>query len=221
MTTQQSEALRLANILRGIDARSLFANEKLSAASAALENQHARITELEAQLAQRFDAADMATAAAQGFRDGVAPVSAGSEPVATVFTMEALTPGGGVKYQVTIHKAVPAGTKLYTHPSPPEGMAGWISVDERLPEVGVTVLVYEPFRHGEDWPGTVRILFDYICPDYEDWHDHCASHEHFMAVGGANACGPDVTCIGPSEKAPYTHWMPLPPAPGPADGESK
>ena len=33
---------------------------------------HARITELEAQLAQRFDAADMATAAAQGFRDGAA-----------------------------------------------------------------------------------------------------------------------------------------------------
>ena len=72
MTTQQPEALRLANILRGIDARSLFANEKLSAASAALENQHTRIAELESQLAQRFDAADMATAAAQGFRDGVA-----------------------------------------------------------------------------------------------------------------------------------------------------
>ena len=32
----------------------------------------ARITELESQLAQRFDAADVATAAAQGFRDGVA-----------------------------------------------------------------------------------------------------------------------------------------------------
>ena len=42
----------------------------------------ARTTELESQLAQRFDAADMATAAAQGFRDGVASVSAGSEPMA-------------------------------------------------------------------------------------------------------------------------------------------
>ena len=70
------EALRLANILRGIDARSHFANESLSSASAALENQHARITELESQLAQRFDAADMATAAAQGFRDGVASLTA-------------------------------------------------------------------------------------------------------------------------------------------------
>ena len=42
-----------------------------------------RITELESQLAQRFDAADVATASAQGFRDGVASVSAGSEPVAS------------------------------------------------------------------------------------------------------------------------------------------
>ena len=43
---------------------------------AELLTQHARITELESQLAQRFDAADMATAAAQGFRDGVASLSA-------------------------------------------------------------------------------------------------------------------------------------------------
>lgn len=42
-----------------------------------------RITALESQLAQRFDAADVATASAQGFRDGVASVSAGSEPVAS------------------------------------------------------------------------------------------------------------------------------------------
>jgi hypothetical protein len=111
--------------------------------------------------------------------------------------------------EIALHCAVALG-------SPPEGMAGWISVDERLPEVGVTVLVYEPFRHGEDWPGTVRISFDHICPDYEGWHDHCASHEHFMAVGGVNACGSDVTCTGPSEKAPYTHWMPLPAPPLPA-----
>ena len=38
--------------------------------------QNARITELESQLAQRFDAADMATASAQGFRDGAASLTA-------------------------------------------------------------------------------------------------------------------------------------------------
>ena len=43
----------------------------------------ARITELESQLAQRFDAADVATAAAQGFRDGVASVSTGSASMAS------------------------------------------------------------------------------------------------------------------------------------------
>lgn len=217
-------------------------------------------------LREGFTAADMATASAQGFRDGVASVSAGSEPVpnnrrSLEDVFRRLSDSAycnfieqigsdvclGWKYKArhgmfgeaelkghTLagemlgrHKAFAEAANALrgsdaplTYPSPTEGMAGWISVDERLPEVGVTVLVYEPFRHGEDWPGTVRILFDYICPDYEDWHDHCASHEHFMAVGGANACGPDVTCTGPSEKAPYTHWMPLPAAPGPADGES-
>lgn len=166
-----------------------------------------------------IDLEDMATASAQGFRDGVASLaaSAGGEPVAwRVRRHDAPN-----YWIVFLHRPVDAMADperevqpLYTHPSPPEGMVGgWISVDERLPEVGVTVLVYEPFRHGEDWPGAVRISFDHICPDYEDWHDHCASYEHFMAVGGVNACGPDVTCTGPSEKAPYTHWMPLPPPP--------
>lgn len=78
---------------------------------------------------------------AQGLRDGVA--SAGSEPVATVFTMEALAPGGGVKYHATFHKPLPAGTKLYTHPYPPEGMVGgWISVEKRLPPPFEEVVVY-------------------------------------------------------------------------------
>lgn len=54
-------------------------------------------------------------------------------PVATVFTMEALVPGGGVKYHAEIHKPVPAGTKLYAAPQPAVA-AGWVSVDERLPE---------------------------------------------------------------------------------------
>ena len=125
----QPEALRLAAMLTadewpGSVTLVSYARECV----AELLRQHARITALESQLAQRFDAADMATAAAQGFRDGVASVSAGSEPVATVFTMEALTPGGGVKYHATIHKALPAGTKLYTHPYPKEGMAGRLQV---------------------------------------------------------------------------------------------
>ena len=82
MSKQQPEALRLAEMLTadewpGHVTLVSYAQECVTE----LRSQHARITELESQLAQRFDAADMATAAAQGFRDGVASVSAGSEPV--------------------------------------------------------------------------------------------------------------------------------------------
>lgn len=45
-----------------------------------------------------------------------APADALAEPVATVYTMEALVPGGSVKYHATVHKPLPAGTKLYTAP---------------------------------------------------------------------------------------------------------
>lgn len=124
----QPEALDLADWLEAVGG-----GPSAKRCAALLREQHARIAELESQLAQRFDAADVATASAQGFRDGVASVSAGSEPVATVFTMEALTPGGGVKYHATIHKALPAGTKLYTHPYPKEGMAGWTKASDQLP----------------------------------------------------------------------------------------
>ena len=95
MSTQQPEALRLTEI-----ARYCFRSEGMSDPPEQFESptgdmvdyfDHveiekallARITELESQLAQRFDVADMATAAAQGFRDGVASLAASAgEPVA-------------------------------------------------------------------------------------------------------------------------------------------
>lgn len=40
------------------------------------------------------------------------------EPVGEVFTMEALVPGGNVKYHALLKKPLPAGTKLYDHPQP-------------------------------------------------------------------------------------------------------
>ena len=107
MTKQQPEALaqECADYATSLRSGANVANLKGRAPSVSFlraadlfERAASRITELESQLAQRFDAADVATASAQGFRDGAASVSAGSEPVATVFTMEALTPGGGVKY---------------------------------------------------------------------------------------------------------------------------
>lgn len=44
------------------------------------------------------------------------PAGMDVELVGEVYTMEALVPGGAVKYHATITKPVPAGTKLYTHP---------------------------------------------------------------------------------------------------------
>lgn len=92
-------------------------------------------------------------------------------------------------------------------------MSEWSRVDDRLPDPGVVVLVYTP-PQPEDWPGSVNIKFDFICADYEYWHDHSENYEHYMMVGGPNCCGPDVEVTGPSEKAKYTHWMPLPAPPG-------
>ena len=79
MNTQQSYALYLADELElGTFVPNVLQNEAAlrQRAAAELRRQHARITELEAQLAQRFDAEDMATASAQGFRDGVASLTA-------------------------------------------------------------------------------------------------------------------------------------------------
>ena len=86
MSTQQTEALQCAADLEySISHHGRQDSFTLNAYNAMkmVRTQQARITELESQLAQRFDAADVATASAQGFRDGVASVSAGSEPVAS------------------------------------------------------------------------------------------------------------------------------------------
>lgn len=84
----------------------------------------------------------------------------------------------------------------------------WIPVSERMPDEGALVLVYTPPQPG-DFPENVRIGFDYIDPDGDDptyWAEHGESYEHFCCV----ACD---GMTGPSEKAPYTHWMSLPAAP--------
>lgn len=96
----------------------------------------------------------------------------------------------------------------------PEIIPGWIPVSERMPEPGILVLVYTPPQPG-DYPGDVRIGFDYIDPDGDDptyWFNHGESYEHFCCV----ACD---GMTGPSEKAPYTHWMPLPAAPQEVKGD--
>ena len=65
MSIKQPEAPRLAEYIYDLMDGSMvnYDIDDLEKVAAELRRQHARITELEAQLAQRFDAADVATAA--------------------------------------------------------------------------------------------------------------------------------------------------------------
>lgn len=94
----------------------------------------------------------------------------------------------------------------------------WFSVDDRLPEPGVTVMVYSPPQPG-DYPDDVRISFDGIDPDSDGdyWIAHGEHYEHYCAV----AKGGDHSWSGPSQKAPYTHWRYVPDIPAIAqEGQS-
>lgn len=132
--------------------------------------------------------------------------SAGGEPVATVFTMEALAPGGGVKYHATVHKPLPAGTKLYLHPSPPEGMVGGWQDIATAPEGQMVVvgwLDHEDTEHPE------RHDFDMLedgC--WQQWHERA---EHVEVIGGH----------GVSYTPPYTVWMPVSSIPTTSAGSGK
>ena len=82
------------------------------------------------ELREGFTAADMATVSAQGFRDGVASVSAGSEPVAWKHDCAALL-ANDVELWIDAcpHCGKPRmHATQAAHPSPPEGMAGRLQV---------------------------------------------------------------------------------------------
>lgn len=129
MTTQQPEALDLADWLEAVGG-GLSAKR----CAALLREQHAGITALESQLAQRFDAADMATAAAQGFRDGAAKEQqAGAFQAALdIRTAQGWKLGGDkvpVLYtdeingqQVCRDDVWLCTTDAFTHPSPPDAL---------------------------------------------------------------------------------------------------
>lgn len=88
-------------------------------------------------------------------------------------------------------------------------VAEWISVEDRLPEVGQLVMVFSPpTKH--DYPGEVSITFDCIDPDADEptsWLNHNEHYEYYCCVGKPEGS------VGPSAEAPYTHWMPMPDAP--------
>ena len=114
------------------------------------------------------------------------------------------TTAHAVEVQAALRKAL-------TEALAPQAVPEWLPI-ESAPKDGTLVVLYSP-NGPDDWPDSFKVTFDYFCKDYENWFHHSAAHEHYMAVGGSNACGQDAVCTGPSEKAPYTHWMPLPSVP--------
>lgn len=90
--------------------------------------------------------------------------------------------------------------------APPAAQAeGWISVDERLPEKNTEVLICFAEL---SIPSTGRYTASAL--DHEGW---CYPQENHLWPGER----PDFEDGG---SPTVTHWMPLPAAPGPADGES-
>jgi hypothetical protein len=81
---------------------------------------------------------------------------------------------------------------------------GWISVDERLPEYGVPVLVFVPEIDSEE----SYITTDLMDKDYEYWLLVSDNYNHAQAVGRATD-----NDIIPTGIAPYTHGQPLPQPP--------
>ena len=188
MSTQQPEALDLADWLIGVGG-----GPSAQRAAALLRSQHARITELESQLAQRFDAADVATAAAQGFRDGVASVSTGSASMASYAAR--LLVAAALVTQAKADEALRFAEGLTATPGPADGESnGWISVDERLPEPDRPVLAY----NGK-WTGVAAWMSGEYLEPLERWQDE---HREFIEM------------MGPA----ITHWRPLPPDPTSAEG---
>lgn len=104
-----------------------------------------------------------------------------------------------------------AGIKDYARAALQQpGLAdGWISVEDRLPEVDELVLVYSPpTKHSH--PDEVDITFDCIDPnddEHSSWQIHNERYEHYYCIAKPEGS------IGPSEKAPYTHWQYFPDAP--------
>ena len=95
-----------------------------------------------------FEAADMATASAQGFRDGVASVSAWSEPVAEIGSAagDCAAFGERALYPLVDIDRFDYGTMLYAHPLPKRE---WMPISEMRAVVAVAVtMLYD--THPED-----------------------------------------------------------------------
>lgn len=82
-------------------------------------------------------------------------------------------------------------------------VADWLPIESAPDDIGLCV-VYTPDQGDGE-------RYDFDWKEGGVWQEHYNHYEHFMAVGGANACGPDVVCTGPGEEPEYTHYRRLTP----------
>lgn len=143
---------------------------------------------------------------AQGLRDGGASLSANAgEPFGWVKQSEIDSSkqfGGSINLW---RRRYDCDVPVYLAAPPTAQAEGWISVDERLPEKNTEVLICFAEL---SIPSTGRYTASAL--DHEGW---CYPRENHLWPGER----PDFEDGG---LPTVTHWMPLPAAPGPADGES-
>ena len=214
MNKKQPEALDLAFWLEAVGG-----GPSAKRCAALLREQHARITELESQLAQRFDAADMATAAAQGFRDGVVYAELPDAPL-PVFSKGPWTfkeTGQSFSGAELDEAAFVAYRDRASHGKAPAQLA------QRFDAADVATASAQGFRDGvasvsAGWQSIETAPKDCQAILVTDGRDcYCVewSEEFDWWTVDDNKLGP----FRLRGSAP-THWMPLPAAPGSADGES-
>ena len=171
-------------------------------------------------LREGFTAADMATVSAQGFRDGVASLSANAGEPRNAIDRDALiaaiTQGlHGTWHCTRVWEAWHVGTMsqddfepvdesetpteiadavLALLAAPPAAQAeGWMDI-ETAPKDGQAILVTDGM--------------DCYCVEWDEEFDWWTVDDNKLGPFRLRGSAP-------------THWMPLPAAPGPADGESK
>lgn len=231
MNTEQPDALSLAEI-----ARYCFRSEGMSDPPEQFESptgdmvdyfDHvdiekallARITELESQLAQRFDAADMATAAAQGLREGGASPSANAGEPRNAIDRDALIDAiaqglHGTWHCTRVWEAWHVGTMSQDDFEP---------VDEsetptEIADAVLALLAAQPTAQAEGWrpietaprDGQAILVtdgWDCYCVEWDEEFDWWTVDDNKLGPFRLRGSAP-------------THWIPLPAAPGPADGES-
>lgn len=201
-----------------------------------LLRQHARITELESQLAQRFDAEDMATAAAHGFRDRGASLSANAGEPRNAIDRDALIDAiaqglHGTWHCTRVWEAWHVGTMsqddfepvdesetpteiadavLALLAAPPAAQAeGWTKLPGTLPKPGTPVLldIGKKYPIRAMWAAKHTVQAAY---DDTDWGEYDEATDEYWCPEGWYEWNQNEDNHWRVPETPRA-WMPLPP----------